>query len=64
MSTPFLRHWYVNGAVPVATTEKFAPRVWQTVTLAGCVVIAGAALRVSAAFALVTDPHAFETTTE
>ena len=46
MAAPFFIHWYVIGDVPVAATLNVA--VWPavTVSLAGCVVIAGATVAV------------------
>ena len=42
MGAPLRRHWYDNGAVPAATTEKDAAAGAVTVTFAGGVVILGA----------------------
>jgi hypothetical protein len=42
MAVPFLLHWYVRGAVPLAATVNEAVFPAITVWLAGCVVIAGA----------------------
>ena len=63
MFTAFLRHWYVRGAVPAATTEKLAAAPSQTVAPTGCAVI-DSVFTVSTALALVTEPHPFVTTTE
>ena len=52
MATPLRRHWYDNGAVPVATTEKFAAAGTVTVTFAGGVVICGGMRMVSLSVAL------------
>lgn len=41
MAAPFLRHWYVKGAVPVAVTENVAALPTVTDWLAGCAVMAG-----------------------
>ena len=37
-----MNHWYVSGAVPVATTLKLAVEPVPAVTATGCVVITGA----------------------
>jgi len=44
MATPFLLHWYVRGAEPVAVTENVAACPAATVLLTGCEVIAGATM--------------------
>src|ERR1044071_1148783 len=53
---PLNRHWYVNGAVPAAVTEKLAGSLARTETLAGCCAMLGATagLTVSTAAAEVT----------
>ena len=63
MGAPLRRHWYDNGVVPAATTEKLAAAGAVTVTLAGGVVMLGDTFTVSAAALLVTVPAALETTT-
>lgn len=40
---PFFCHWYESGAVPAATTENVAAWPAETVWLAGCVLMEGAA---------------------
>lgn len=42
MGAPLRRHWWLNGAAPVAVTLKVAGCNSVTVVLAGCAVIAGA----------------------
>jgi hypothetical protein len=42
MFAPFFCHWYVSGAVPLATTLNVAVCPAVTVWFTGCVVIAGA----------------------
>jgi len=66
MLTPPLRHWYVNGAVPPAVTEKEAVCPAVTVWPAGCVVMEGAvalAATVRVALLEVTLPAVLVTTT-
>ena len=46
IAAPFLLHWYVNGAVPVAATVKEAVFPAITVWLTGWVEIAGATIGV------------------
>jgi hypothetical protein len=59
IGAPFLLHWYVSGAVPVAATVNEAVFPAITVWLAGCVVMAGATVvlvTVSTAALLVALP--------
>ena len=53
-ATPLRDHWKLGVGLPVATTLKVTFCPTAVVTLAGCVVIAGAVLTASAAAALVT----------
>ena len=62
MFTVFLRHWYVRFA-PVAVTLNVAGCPAHTVCAVGCVVIAVAALMVSATALEVTVPQLFVTMT-
>jgi hypothetical protein len=65
IAAPFLLHWYVMGAVPLAVTVKEAVFPAITVWLAGCVVIAGATealVTVSTAALLVALPAVLLTT--
>ncbi|MGB2621956.1 MAG: hypothetical protein WA857_16770 [Candidatus Acidiferrum sp.] len=41
IAVPFFRHWYLNGAVPVTATEKFAVCPAVTSALTGCEVMEG-----------------------
>jgi hypothetical protein len=63
MAVPFLYHWYVRGAVPLAVTLKDAVCPTVTVMLAGGVVIVGAEFTVRVAGALVTVPEELVTET-
>jgi hypothetical protein len=66
IAAPFLLHWYVIGDVPVAVTENDAVFPAMTDWLAGCAVIAGAAVAlvtVSVAALLVAPPALLLTTT-
>lgn len=63
IAIPPLDHWYVSGAVPVATTLKVAVCPTATVWLAGWVVIVGGVLTVKVAGALVTVPPVLVTVT-
>ena len=63
MAVPFLYHWYVRGAVPLAVTLKDAVCPTVTVMLAGGVVIVGAEFTVKVAAELVTDPAVLVTVT-
>ncbi len=66
MAVPFFFHWYVNGAVPEAATEKVAGWPAVTVSDVGCVVIDGAtttAYTVSVAALDVAEPAELLTTT-
>jgi len=57
MAAPPFFHWYVSVAVPVAVTENVAVCPVNTLLLAGCAVIEGAAFTVNVAPLLVTFPE-------
>jgi hypothetical protein len=64
---PSLFHWYVNGEVPLAATEKVVELPAVTDAALGWVVIDGAVTvvtKVSVAALLVTEPALLLATTE
>jgi len=64
MLTPFLRHWYAKGVIPLAVTLNTAFWPPVTVRFVGWAVIAGGVeFTVKVAFALTTLPNEFDTTT-
>ena len=58
-----VRHWYVNGELPVAETEKLADPPSHTVTLDGCEVTAGGVRTVRTAGLDVSESHTLVATT-
>ena len=66
IATPSFFHRYVNGAVPLADTEKLAAPPVCTETALGCVVIVGAttaAVTVKVAALLIAEPALLVMTT-
>jgi len=61
MAVPLNCHWYVGAGVPLAPAVKVTEAPVNTVWLAGCVVITGAAVTVKTAVSDVVLPAEFET---
>ena len=63
IARPFFSHWYVNGPVPAAVTEKFASAPATTLRAAGAEATVTGTFVVTVAVALVAEPAEFVITT-